>query len=372
MTVSCAEHFNVEKGEMLCGDLSANPHRETGAGRALSAGGRLFHSEKRIRAAAFALASSSAPLGGQAVMEGVMMRHGDTYALALRLPDGSIAAERRPWFFLSRSALLSKPFLRGFPILIETLVNGIKALNRSAQQGAQGAGEDIQGWQLVLTLFLALGLAIGLFVVTPHLMSIGMQWLNLGGGVEGLSFHLWDGLFKFLIFIAYIFAISFVPDIRRVFQYHGAEHKVIRAYEAEGDITVSGSARFSRLHPRCGTTFLLFVLSISIVLHAVLVPLMLWFWTPAGPVAKHALTIAFKLLLMIPISAAAYELIRYAAALSDGPAASLLRAPGMLLQMLTTYEPDKGQIEVALAALAEALGDQAPERLHAPDYRMME
>jgi len=299
------------------------------------------------------------------------MRYGSAYALAVRQSNGVIAAERRPWFSLTRSPVLSKPFMRGFPILIETLINGIKALNRSAQQGAEGAGEEIQGWQLVMTLLLALALAIGLFVVTPHLLSIGMNWLQLGGGVEGLSFHLWDGLFKFCIFLGYIFLISFVPDIRRVFQYHGAEHKVIRAFESDGAITADAAARYSRLHPRCGTTFLLFVLSISILLHAVLVPLFFMAWTPENAVVKHVAAITFKLLLMIPISSLAYELIRYAADLGDTGIGVVLRAPGMLLQMLTTYEPDKEQIEVAVAALAEALGEDAPERLHAPLYQPM-
>jgi len=322
--------------------------------------------------ARFVCAAQEPLVGGQAVMEGVMMRHGGAYALAVRHPDGSIVAERRPWFSLTQAPFLSKPFVRGFPTLIETLVNGIKALNRSAQQSAEGAGEEIQGWQLVMTLLLALALAIGLFVVAPHLMSIGMNWLKLGGGVEGLSFHLWDGVFKFLIFIGYILLISFVPDIRRVFQYHGAEHKVIRAFEAEGEITVQEAARYSRLHPRCGTTFLLFVLSISILLHAVLVPLLFMFWTPEHAVIKHAAAIVFKLLLMIPISALAYELIRYAAALGDTWIGAVLRAPGMLLQMLTTYEPDTEHIEVAVAALAEALGEEAPERLRAPMYQPME
>jgi uncharacterized protein YqhQ len=311
-------------------------------------------------------------VGGQAVMEGVMMRHGGIYALAVRHPNGTIVAERRPWFSLTRLPCLSKPFMRGFPTLIETLVNGIKALNRSAQQGMEGSGEEIRHWQLFLTLLLALALAIGLFVVTPHLMSIGMHWLQLGGGVEGLSFHLWDGLFKFLIFIGYIFCISFVPDIRRVFQYHGAEHKVIRAFEAEGEITAGEAARHSRLHPRCGTTFLLFVLSISIILHAVLVPLLFVFWAPDNAVIKHASAIVFKLLLMIPISSLAYELIRYAAGLGNTWAGAVLRAPGMLLQLLTTYEPDKAQIEVAVVALAEALGKEAPERLRPPAYQPME
>jgi uncharacterized protein YqhQ len=302
-------------------------------------------------------------------MEGVMMRHGDSYALAVRRPDGAIVSERMPWFSLTRAPCCSKPFVRGFPILVETLINGVKALNYSARKCAESAGEEIGEGRLALTLLSALGLAVGLFVVTPHLLSVLMQRLGLGGGLEGISFHLWDGLFKFLVFIGYIFMISLVPDIRRVFRYHGAEHKVIRAFEAGGEIDAARAARFSRLHPRCGTTFLLFVLSVSIVLHAVLVPLLLFIRTPENALLTHAAIIAFKILLTVPISALAYELIRYASTLDDSFFATVLRAPGMLLQMLTTREPDREQIEVALAALAEALGEDAPERLHPPEYR---
>lgn len=313
-----------------------------------------------------------APVGGQAVMEGVMMRNGPMYALAVRHPDGSIVAERRPWFSLCRYEWMKKPFLRGFPILLETLVNGIKALNRSAEQAAAAESEKIEGWHLVLTLCLALCMAIVLFVVTPHLMSIGMQLLGLGGDVAGLSFHLWDGLFKLAIFMGYILAISLVPDIRRVFQYHGAEHKVIGAYEGGGEVTATEAARMSRLHPRCGTTFLLFVIAISILLHAVLVPLLLLVWLPENVIAKHAATIFFKMLLMIPISALAYELIRCAARKGDTLWGKCLRAPGLLLQMLTTYEPDRSQLEVAVVALYEALGDAAPDSVRPPEYRCMD
>lgn len=200
-------------------------------------------------------------------MEGVMMRNGDRLAIAMRRPDGEIVAESRPWFSLTRSAWLKRPFVRGFPILVETLVNGIKALNRSAEQAVEGeTGEELKPWQLAATLAVSVAMALGLFVVVPHLFSIGMKLLGLGGDVEGLSFHMWDGFFKFAVFIGYIVAISFVPDIRRVFQYHGAEHKVIRAFEAAGDVTPDTAMHHSRLHPRCGTTFLLFVLSISIIL----------------------------------------------------------------------------------------------------------
>ena len=305
----------------------------------------------------------------QAVLEGVMMRNGDAYALALRRPDGEIVARRMPWFSLTRHPWLKKPFVRGFPVLIETLVNGIKALNRSAEHQAEGTEEELKGWHLVLTLLLSLAMAVGLFVVVPHLLSLLMQWLELGGGVEGLTFHLWDGLFKCLIFMGYIWAISFVPDIRRVFQYHGAEHKVIHAFEAGGDVDAATAARMSRLHPRCGTTFLLFVISISIILHAVLVPLLLFIYCPEGAVAKQALTIVFKLLLMVPISALAYELIRYAARMPDGFMATLLRAPGLTLQRMTTAEPDERQLDVAVVALREALGAQAGDNIITAPYR---
>ena len=308
-------------------------------------------------------------VGGQAVLEGVMMRNGDAYALALRRPDGEIVARRLPWFSLTRHPWLKKPFVRGFPVLIETLVNGIKALNRSAEQQAEGSEEELKGWHLVLTLLLSLAVAVGLFVVVPHLLSLLMQWLDLGGGVEGLTFHLWDGLFKCLIFMGYIWAISFVPDIRRVFQYHGAEHKVIHAFEAGGDVDAATAARMSRLHPRCGTTFLLFVIGISIILHAVLVPLLLFFYCPEGAVAKQALTIVFKLLLMVPISALAYELIRYAARMPDGFMATLLRAPGLTLQRMTTAEPDERQLDVAVVARREALGAQAGDNIITAPYR---
>ena len=273
-----------------------------------------------------------------------------------------------PWFSLTRHAWLKKPFVRGFPVLLETLVNGIQALNRSVEAAAQGEEEELSGWHLALSLGLALVMAVALFVVAPHLLSLVMLWLHLGGDVEGLSFHLWDGFFKCCIFMGYIRLISYVPDIRRVFQYHGAEHKTIHAFESGDEVSAASAARMSRLHPRCGTTFLLFVICISIILHAVLVPLLLMIYTPQSAIAKHALTIAFKLLLMVPISALAYELIRYAARMPDGFWATLLRAPGLALQRLTTYEPDEAQLDVAVVALREALGPDAGDNIRTAPY----
>lgn len=299
-------------------------------------------------------------MGGQAVIEGVMMRARNRLAIAVRKPDGTIVVEARPWFSLTSLPLLKKPFLRGFPVLLETLVNGIKALNFSAMHAAEGEqGEsEIAPWHLVATMVVALGVALGLFVVVPHALSIGMQWLGLSGDVESLSFNAWDGVFKMVVFLGYIAAISFVPDIRRVFEYHGAEHKVIWAYEENQTVSVEAARGFSRLHPRCGTSFLLFVLAVSIVLYTAIVPQLLKLYRPEVFLLKHLYIVTAKLLFMVPISCIAYEIIRFAGKFNTNILCRLLCWPGLFLQMLTTKEPDDSQIEVAMAALNCALGEE--------------
>jgi len=315
----------------------------------------------------------SLAVGGQAVMEGIMIRNGDSLALAVRKPDKQIVAVTRPWSTLFTTPLARKPWIRGFPVLLETMINGIKALNLSVELAAEAEGEPIKPWQLALTLVVAIGLALLLFVVIPHVLTIGLNALSISGGVEGLSFHLWDGLLKFVMFIGYIAAISFMPDIRRVFQYHGAEHKSIAAYEqGENPVTPASAAGYSRLHPRCGTTFLLFVLSISIMLHALTVPLLMLFWAPENAVIKHGAIIAFKLALMVPISALAYEAIRSAAKIKNPLIGSILRGPGLLLQLMTTREPDEEQLEVGLVALREALGNSATAEIATPAYERLD
>ncbi len=305
------------------------------------------------------LVSAAPTVGGQAIMEGVMMRNQDRLAVAVRKPDGEILVEAWPWFSLTSNPWVKKPFLRGFPILLETLINGVKALNFSAtQQVDEEIDGELKPWHLALTMAAAIGMAIVLFVVAPHMFSLGMKYLGLGGDVEGLSFHIWDGFFKLAIFLGYIISISFIPDIKRVFQYHGAEHKTIWAYEKAETLNPAEAQGFSRLHPRCGTTFVLFVLCISIVLHAFLVPLLLTFYTPGNVVAKHAYIVVVKLGLMVPISALAYEIIRFAGKHSGNVFCKALSFPGMVLQMLTTKEPDMEQLEVASAALRTALATE--------------
>ena len=302
----------------------------------------------------------AAPLiGGQAVMGGVLMRNGGVCSLAVRRSTGEITVERRGWRTMGPQSLRGRHFLRGFPILVETLANGVRALNRSAELATGDDGEPLSGWAMALSMAMAFGLAIGLFIAAPHMMAAGMGWLGLGGGMEGLSFHAWAGLFKFGIFVAYIGLIALLPDIRAVFEYHGAEHKTIHAFERPGPVTVAAARAGSRLHPRCGTTFMLFVLGAAIILHAVLVPALLLVWHPESAVLRHAGVIVFKILLIVPISCLAYELIRASAAM-EGFWAGVLRAPGLFLQRLTTREPDDGQLEVAIASLRGALDEDSP------------
>lgn len=315
---------------------------------------------KRARVLLLPLLAAAPSVGGQAVMEGVMMRDRERLAIAVRKPGGDILLDVRPWFSLTAAKWLRRPLVRGFPILLETLVNGIKALNFSAKVAVEEDEEsgDIGPWAMGLTLAASIGFALLLFVVTPHLFSLGMKALGLSGGVEALSFHVWDGLFKMLLFVGYIVAISYLPDIRRVFQYHGAEHKVIWAFEQGAELSPAGARGFSRLHPRCGTAFLLFVLAISIVLYAFLVPWLLTFYVPQTAWIKQAYIVGLKLGLMVPVSCLAYEVIKLAGRFHTNIVCRMLSAPGLFMQMLTTKEPDDRQLEVALAALHGAVERQ--------------
>ena len=305
------------------------------------------------------LTAEDLPLvGGQAVLEGVMMRNDAVYGLGARLKD-KIVGERRAWSSFLSDKIRKTPFLRGFPILVETLVNGIKTLNRSAELQGEDDGTPMEGWHLVCTLLVAAVFAICLSVVIPH----GLTWLlslaGVAGDVSGLSFQIWDGLLKLLILTAYIYAIGRVPEIRRVFQFHGAEHKTIHAFETGLPVDVDLAMRQSRLHPRCGTTFLLFVVFFSVLCHSVLVPLFLYLWQPESVFVKHAGTVFFKLLLIAPVASLSYELIRGTARVKDCFWIRVLRAPGLFLQRLTTVEPEREHLEVAIVALKESLGDDS-------------
>jgi uncharacterized protein YqhQ len=287
---------------------------------------------------------SSAPIGGQAVLEGVMMRGPSNWALAVRKPDGEIAevtnsiqsVMARHWFF-------RLPIIRGVVALGESLAIGFRALAISANYAAQEEGDDgeveteLSRGSIIFAFAIAIGFALMLFKVTPALLT---SWLP----IETTGwFVIVEGVIRVSIFILYLLIISALPDLRRVFQYHGAEHKVINAYEAGDELVPERVQRFSLIHPRCGTAFLLWVMVIAIFVFAFF-GRPTWYWL-----------IASRILLLPLIAGLAYELIRFAGKHTGNRVLMTLLAPGLWLQRLTTREPSLDQLEVSIRALKEVL-----------------
>jgi uncharacterized protein YqhQ len=300
----------------------------------------------------------SAPIGGQAVLEGVMMRGPGHWALAVRKPDGEIAEVKRPIKSLMvRHWVWRLPVIRGVIALGESLAIGFRALAISANYAAQEEDEDgevsteLTRGQLLFAFGIAIGFALLLFKVTPALLT---SWLPID---DTGAFVIVEGVIKVAIFIAYLVLISFLPDLRRVFQYHAAEHKVINAYEAGEELVPDRVQRFSLIHPRCGTAFLLWVMVIAIFVFAFFGQ-PVWYWL-----------IASRILLLPLIAGLAYELIRFAGKHSDNRVLMTLLAPGLWLQRLTTRQPSLDQIEVSIRALKEVL---ALEGRPAPAERQVE
>lgn len=295
-------------------------------------------------------------VGGQAVIEGVMMKAPKRLCVAVRRPSGQIVVKSDPFQPLSQSLpFLGWPFLRGPVVLIETLVQGLQALNFSAQQALEEEGESMGSWALTLTMTVAMLAGLAFFVALPHLLSLWVGRMGATGfGTESLWFHLTDGLIKVVFFVGYLGGISLMRDIRRVFEYHGAEHKSIYCFEAGQELTVANARAYSRLHPRCGTAFLLVVLVISILIFTLVFPLLPRL-AEAGWL-NQLLQIMLKTALMLPIAGVSYEVIRLAGKKGGQGIWGALLWPGLQMQRLTTREPSDDQIEIALTALREAVG----------------
>ena len=291
--------------------------------------------------------------GGQAVIEGVMMKAPRRLCVAVRRSSGGIVVKNEPFRPLSaRFSFLGWPLLRGPVVLGETLVQGMKALSFSAQQALEEEGEEMGSWAMGLTMLVAIAAGMGLFVAVPHLLSLWLGSLR-GFDEQSLSFHLVDGVIKIAIFVAYLWIISLMGEVRRVFQYHGAEHKSIYCFEAGEELTVANARRYSRLHPRCGTAFLLVVLLISIFVFAVVFPML-----PRLAEASwlnQAAQIGIKILFMIPIAGISYEIIKLAGKRGGKGFWGAMLWPGLQMQRLTTKEPTDEQIEIALTALKAAV-----------------
>ena len=292
----------------------------------------------------------SVAYGGQAVLEGVMMRSPSSWAVAVRTPEGDIEEVvndiESP---MRRRRIWRLPVIRGVIALGESLAIGFRALAISANVVSQERDEhgeiktQIGRGQIIFSFAIAIGFALMLFKVGPALVT---NWLP----IESTElFVVIEGLIRVGVFIGYILLISLLPDLRRVFQYHGAEHKTINALEAGSELTPGTVQKFSLIHPRCGTAFLLWVMVLGIFVFA-LVGRPVWYWL-----------IASRILLLPVIAGLAYELIRYAGKHQDNRALMTLLAPGLWLQRLTTREPTLDQIEVSIRAIDEVRRREASE-----------
>lgn len=290
-------------------------------------------------------------VGGQAVIEGVMMRAPRSLAIAVRRANGEIVVKRELVAPLSeRYPFVKLPIIRGAVALFQSLVIGIKALNFSANEAmveeppeGEKNAQELSSWAMAGTMAVAFAFGIGLFFVLPLYATRLLTQFALIGDTN-LIFNLVDGVIRVIVFLLYIWSISRMKDIRRVFQYHGAEHKSIFAHEAGETLTVENVRRYSRLHPRCGTSFLLIVMLVSIAVFS-LIPKLWPFYLKAGS----------RVVLLPLIAGISYEFLKWGAKHEANPLVRLLIAPGLALQRLTTGEPDDAQLEVAIRSLNEAL-----------------
>jgi len=295
-------------------------------------------------------------VGGQAVIEGVMMRGPGKLSIAVRQPNGEILVDVRPTGTIAdKYPLLKKPLLRGVVALCESLAYGMKALSFSAQASGEDE-EKLDGKEMAMTIVFSVLLAVILFIVIPTwTMKFLHAWTE-----NPIALNLSEGILRMAIFLAYIGGISMMEDIQRVFQYHGAEHKTIYTYEAGLPLEVANVRGFSTLHPRCGTNFLMIVMIISMFVFTFL----------GWP--NLMLRIASRIVLMPVIAGVSYEIIRYAGKNIDKAWVKTAIWPGLCLQRLTTRQPDDAQIEVAIAALKAVLPEEkSSEELVNEDVRQV-
>ena len=304
--------------------------------------------------------------GGQAVIEGVMIRGKERVATAVRLNDGSIAVRREMadgW--TKGKSWLRLAFVRGTPALIDSLRLGYRTLMWSADQTMEGEGQKKpNALQYTFSIVLALAIGIGVFMLAPtwviglipgtlHAAAGANIWSQLIPTWPALLHNISEGVLRVLMLVGYIFIIGRMKDIQRVFQYHGAEHKVVNGWEAGAELTVEDVRKYSRIHPRCGTSFLFLFFVVGILVHA----LIGWpNWWLRG---------ASRLMLLPVVAGLAYELIRLAGRKRDSLILRILVWPGMLLQRMTTSEPSDDQIEVAIASMRAVLEDEGVLQ-HAP------
>lgn len=277
--------------------------------------------------------------GGQAVIEGVMIRGRDHYSLAVRRPNGEIATESSRLSTLYTGKLRNIPLIRGVIVLIETLVIGIQALSRSANIALEEEGQELSRWSMASMLIVSLSIGIGLFFIAPLLAIRSLDSFIASDEASNLV----EGLLRLSMFLAYIFLIGRLPDIKRVFAYHGAEHMTVHAHEHDLPLDVEHVRGFSTAHNRCGTAFLLVVMVVAIAVFT-------FVGRPSLPIS-----IASRIVLVPVIAGISYEIIRFSGAHAGNVLVKLIVYPSLALQTLTTRQPDDAQIEVAIASMKHAI-----------------
>lgn len=289
-----------------------------------------------------------ANVGGQAVIEGVMMRNGSLLATAVRKKTGEIVY-KKTHFAENRKKLSKIPFLRGAVVLFDSLVTGVKELTFSANESEENEEEQMTNKDAILTTIVSLGLGILLFIVLPSLLGSFIFKESRGYA------NILEGILRLIFFLLYVWIISFSKDVKRVFEYHGAEHKTIYAYENKLELTPENAKEFTTLHPRCGTSFLLIVMLIAIIVFSAIdfvLPI------PTTFLGKIVLKILLRVILMPFIAGLSYEFQRFTSNHLDNKIIKGLALPGLYLQKLTTKEPDEDQLEVAIVALKVALNQE--------------
>lgn len=302
-------------------------------------------------------------IGGQAVIEGIMMRGPEKIAVAVRKPDGEIIIDEQENKI--KGGIRKIPFIRGIFAFIDSMVIGIKALmfsanfyeeDGTAKESDEGKAvkenekdskeekdKEMPAWAMALTVLTSLCLSIGLFIALPNVIASFIV-PNSGNNGNVFLYNLVESVMKVLIFLTYLLVVSKMKDIQRVFEYHGAEHKTIFCYENGEELTVENVKKFQRFHPRCGTSFLLFVIIISIIVFSVI-----------GRFDSKIINLLVRIALLPVVAGISYEIIRFAGRHVDNKWVSWLNKPGMWLQRLTTREPDEKQLEVAIEALKTVL-----------------
>jgi uncharacterized protein YqhQ len=302
-------------------------------------------------------------IGGQAVIEGVMMKSPNHVSVAVRKPNKEITIETIKYNSITKKfKFLKLPFFRGVVMLLEMMVLGIKALTFSANESLDDEDteekEELSKFAIFTTIFLSLLFAVALFVILPYALTV---LTGVHEEKSSILFNLIDGVIKLTIFVLYIWAIGLMKDIKRVFQYHGAEHKAVNCYEAGKELTIKNCQKFTTVNPRCGTSFMLFVILLGILVFSIVPWLVISIFPGVMEFAtiwRKIIMLGTRIIFLFPLAAISYEFLKYTAKHCNNFLVKIIMQPGLWVQKLTTREPEDDMMEVAIKAIEDVLSKE--------------